>query len=517
MSIRDKERLAPRWVSLLAAALVLGTPGSAWALQVTVPPRVQGNPNVSYEAINGQTTMLMAIVEGCNDVHWQVDINGDGDYLDANEQDRHTVGNNYFVALDLDVQLAPAEGNRLMFPKFRVTGCGATETAVMPVKVYVDRICGGLAANQCNGDQNLSLTRRIYAARAVSRGMWWLFKRFSHDTSNGVRRCWNPNSAYTEFTTGHTINAFLRRGHGFGARRDADPYYRHMTQCGLHFFLSQMSYSNHEASLNNGAGDVDNNGVNGQALFMNWGSGYRYSYTSTAWVEPVAQFGNLDYESPIGPTAGRTLRHISQDLADAMTHCQSSDGWWHYSCNQTGTDASTNGWPPEALRLLERKAGAETYAWHKTQQRNKLNGHCDHRGCYYSSWKPALAGNGLTGYGWTEDQIWDGNNANIRGLLNAAQGYNYTGAGLYYMYATTKGMRAFSPEIRYYPNGTNWNDQFTDYLVPRFADDGSYPNDNSYVNRIGTDGETAVAVQIIQSWLEAVGKASWSMVGSSPP
>ena len=164
-------------------------------------------------------------------------------------------------------------------------------------------------------------------------------------------------------------------------------------------------------------------------MFFGWGS-HPYSYNSTAWVEPVAMFGEPDYQAPLGPVQGRNLVHIGQDIADALVHCQNGEGYWHYNCQQGGIDGSTNGWPPEALRLLNRKFGIETYAWARNLQRNRLNGHSGTSGCYYHGWRTTLSGNCLTGYGWTEDQSREtGAAGKINQLLQAAQGVNYNAAG----------------------------------------------------------------------------------------
>ena len=124
--------------TLLAGALAVHA-----APDVHIPPRVQNNPDVPYEAYNGAPTMLMAIVEGdgcLNGVQAQWDINGDGDYADANEELRNYPGNGYFSRVELDVQYPPAEGDRRYFPKVRVVCGGGEGTATMPVQVWVDRV-----------------------------------------------------------------------------------------------------------------------------------------------------------------------------------------------------------------------------------------------------------------------------------------------------------------------------------------------------------------------------------------
>ena len=121
---------------------------------------------------------------------------------------------------------------------------------------------------------------------------------------------------------------------------------------------------------------------------------------------------------------GAELQDLGGDLADGLVYCMSASGQWYYSCRNDGhPDASTNGWAPEALRLLERKFGTNTYSWARDTQRGWLNRHCsdnsnnDHRlfGCnYHIEWNynggvGKLAGNALVGYGWTQYQDFNDN------------------------------------------------------------------------------------------------------------
>ncbi len=511
----------------LTAALALLSSG-AWAqdnpLRVTAIPWVQENPDIPHPAVNGLPTQLQAVAEGgsCGGAYtYRWDWNGDGDYDDANETWRNASAAGqyagYFAPLELDVQLPATPGDRLFAPKVQVDCGGERASATMPVLVRVDRICAGYTdQNQCQGDQNLALTREVYRDRAVDRGLWWLFKRFTHRTNDTLGHdehlCHNPNAGGGSgrmaqlFSTGQTLNAALRRGHGYGQNRDADPYFRHLTLCGVHTLLTNTTLGNIRFD------DVDDRGTNGQGIFWNdrvIGNGagaYVYSYEASAWIEPLANFGNPEYVSPVGPAGvfGQTLASVGQDMADALAHCQGADGWWHYTCQAQSTDASTNGWPPEAMRLLERKFGVETYDWAKTAQRAKLNTYCNGNGCYYGNWNVNLSGNGLVAYGWTQDQVLDPNNANQSGLLTAIQSVNHTAAGIYYMYATTKGMRAYVPEIERFPNGRDWHTEFSTFLMnSQVADGRLWTNDPSYVSWGGQDAITSVGVQILQTWLEA--------------
>ncbi len=511
--------LSPSRVALSAVALCLLTaPASAQqaALRVTAIPWVQENPDIPHPALNGLPTQLQAIAEGgnCGGAYtYRWDWNGDGDYDDASEGWNNAsaggIRTNFYAPLGLSVQLPNVPGDRLFAPKVQVDCAGERASTTMPVLVRVDRICSGYTnANQCQGDQNLLLTREVYRDRAIDRALWYLFAQLTHradDTlGHAEHTCWAAGIEPL-YTTGHLLNAFLRRGHGHGQNRDADPYYRHVTQCGLHGILTNLTLGNIRFD------DDAAQGTDSQGLFHSGrlyaGGSYTSSYTSSAWIEPVANFGAPDYVSPVGPAGvfGQTLRQVGQDLADSLVHCQGADGWWHYSCQAQSTDCSTNGWAPEALRMLERKLGVVTYDWAKTAQRNKLAQYSGASGCYYSSWKHELSGNGLVAWGWTEDETLDPNNANVMGLLTSVQNVTPASRGLYYIYAATKGLRSFTPEIRYLPNGRDWNAEYTIFLLGQQAVDGSFNWGGawSWNTSIGIVARTAMTTQIIQSWLEA--------------
>ena len=505
-------------------------------LVVTPIPWVQENPQIPHIALNAMPTMLQAIAEGgnCASYTYRWDWNGDGDYADANEGNLNAAKAasyaGYFAPLPLNVQYPVAAGDRMYFPKVEVT-CGAeVETAIMPVVIRVDRVCGGLLQANCTAEQNLDLTRNLYAARAIDRALWYMFTNFQHQTHDGqgnqVHTCWYATSTPVMYGTGHAINAFERRGHGYGPGRDSDPYYRHLTQCGINGLLTTMNmvanpYFDDSAALGVDQQYIDN--VTGVMDGTFWGS---ESYATTAWVEPIVGFGNRDYVAPAGRASirGRTLQSIGQDLADglvqSMNNSATGGGWYYTSYNggaSAHNDASTNGWAPEALRLLERKFDVETYQWAKNRQRLWLQTYCPNGRCVYHDGDGRLAGNALVGYGWTENQTFDPNNAQLSALLNSVQALNHGSLGLYYMYASTKGLRSFVPEIDRLPNGRDWSAEFTTYLLPLQAADGSWNwvggwPWGGYVNQ-GT--RTGMTTQIIQSWLEttAVARATPQLTG----
>ncbi len=508
-----------RSISQIVLAILLCAPAYAQELEVTAVQWVQGNDDIPHPALNGRPTMLQAIAEGgqCNgsySYHW--DINGDGDYEDANEQDRNASSggnyNSYFAALGIDVQFPDVQGDTLLFPKVEVTCGEETATAIMPVQVRVQRLCPNYPANNnCGPDENIQLTRRWHADRAVDRALWYMFTSFRHFRDDGhghnVHTCRYEPAGPMLYGHGHAMNAFLRRGHGHGPGRAGDVYYRHLTQCGLHaqlttFAMSGGMYFN----------DVNDVGVNEQRIsYQNGqlgGFGHWSSYGATAWVEPVASFGNPDYEAPAGPNniVGRTLRDIGQDLADGLIQCMRGDGGWYYSCSNGGgstNDGSTNGWAPESLRLLERKFGIDTYQWAKDRQRTWLDNNCNNGTCNYHHGDARLSGNALVGYGWTNDEVFSGQ-GNLQAHLNSVQGNNHESLGLYYMYASTKGLRSFVPEITRLPNGRDWAAEFTDFLLRQQAAGGSWSWAGGWPWRgsVNDASRTAMITQIIQSWLE---------------
>ncbi len=521
-------------------ALWSGQAAAQPALTVTAVQWVQGRPNIPHPAVNGKTTMLQAIVEGGNcggNYQYRWDWNGDGDFLDANEGVRNasSAGNyaGYFAPLELDVQYPPAQGDTLYFPKVEVTCAGATASTTMPVLIRVDRICTG--ANppfQCTAEQNVNLTRRVHADRAVDRALWWMFKQFRHFSDDGyghnVHTCRFESGSPMLYAHGHALNAFLRRGHGHGAGRDSDVYFRHLTQCGVHAQLTTFS-------MRGGLWFDDRNDVgrNGEAItYTNGQLGdfgyYSATYGGSAWVEPIASFGNPDYVAPAGAANvfGRSLREIGQDLADGLVQCMTSDGAWFYTCqNGAGTtnDASTNGWSPESLRLLRRKFGTETYQVARDRQRNWLGRYCPNGRCVYHTTdhpgpQARLSGNALVGYGWTENEVYSPNNATLQSHVLAIESNNHPHIGLYYMYASTKGLRSFNPEITLLPGGRNWANEFTDFLFPLQLGDGSWDwaGEWPWRNSINNPARTAMITQIIQSWLEVQAYARATPEGAGP-
>jgi hypothetical protein len=506
------------------------------ALVVTPIPWVQENPQIPHPAVNAKPTMLQAIAEGgeCASYTYRWDWNGDGDYADANEGNlvaaKAASFAGYFAPLPLDVQFPIAAGDRLYYPKVEVT-CGAeVATATMPAVVRVDRVCGGLTAGDCNADQNLEFTRNLWVSRAIDRALWYMFRNFNHQVNDGqghnVHTCWYAASTPVLYGTGHALNAFLRRGHGYGPGRDSDPYYRHMTQCGINGLLTTMNmagptYFDDDAGLGVNQQFIDN--VTG---VMDGTFHGMESYATTAWVEPIVGFGNMDYVAPAGRAGiiGRTLRDLGQDLADglvqSMNNSAGGGGWYYTSLAGTATahnDASTNGWAPESLRLLERKFGVQTYAWAKDRQRLWLNTYCPNGRCQYHSGDGRLAGNALVGYGWTEDQTFNPANAQVVSHVNAVQGLDHAGLGLYYMYASTKGLRSFVPEIDRLPNGRDWSAEFNAFLTPLQAADGSWSwvGGWPWAGSVNNHTRTTLVTQIIQSWLEttAVARANPQLTG----
>ena len=529
--------------TLLALTLATLPPALA-QLRVTAIDWVQGRPEIPHPAINGKSTILQAIAEGgdCGgNYQYRWDYNGDGDFDDLAEGWRGTSAGGhrggYYAPLGLEVQYPDQPGDRLFFPKVEVDCAGERQSASMPVLVRVDRVCDGYPDSidgRCEEGENISLTRQTHHDRVVDRGLWWMFNRINHygddGRRGGVHACvfWGAPTYYGQ---GHMLNAFLRRSHGFGPGRDSDPYYRNATQCGLNALVGTYTMT--------GGNWFDDDGTRGwdgwrmQYSEGRLGGGTHWSsYASTAWVEPIANYGNGDYQVPGGENnvIRRELRDLAGDLADGLVYCMADSGQWYYSCRSDGhADASTNGWAPEALRLLERKFGTNTYSWAKDRQRGWLNAHCsdnhngDHRlfGCNYhveqiGGGYGKLAGNALVGYGWTQDQDFHDNRGDagwrMREHWVAASRLDHNWWGLYYMYASTKGMRSFVPEQKMFENGRDWATEFAHFLLTTSENDQYWrwcSNENvgqchwHWRESINIDTATALSVQVVQTWLEA--------------
>lgn len=532
MAVLKRPFYFPLFGGLFAiSTLLVAEVASADPLTVTAIPWVQTNPDIPHIAVNGLSTSLQAIAEGGTCIpnyRYRWDWNGDGDYDDPNEGFMNASSGQYsnlFAPLHHEITFPPAEGDRIYYPKVQVE-CGAeVATAIMPVLIRVNRVCPGYADDSrnpnCGTEGNVELTRQVVSDRAIDRGLWYLFRKAVHSTqdANGhqTQTCTLLGS-YKLYATGHALNAFLRRGHGHGVGRDNDPYYRHMTLCGLHALLDTMHLTT--VSFN----DNDALGFNQQAIYFSDAHGISStkwaSYESTSWVEPIANFGSPDFIARSGNNAtfNRSLREIGQDLADGLVRCMTSNGGWDYGCATATThDASTSGWAPEGLRILERKFNVDTYTWAKNNHRNWLSSNCPNGVCSYGvGWQ--LSPNALVGYGWTENQTFTGT-----GQPNATynQVSNWFTSGfwqLYYIYATTKGLRSFVPEIKYLNGGQDWSKAFTDFFVtgksPARSDesakqeaDGSWDWEGGWCcgggyNMVSVTETTGLIIQVIQTWLE---------------
>jgi hypothetical protein len=519
----------------------------ATPLTIAPIPWVQSNPNIPHIALNGLPTHLQAIAEGgtCNSYSYRWDINSDGDFDDTNENSISINKNAYFAPLHLETTLPNALGNTYIFPKVEVTCGQEIATATYPIEIIVDGICNNYINDpnnaNCGNDGNLSYTRKMHSNRSIDNAMWYLFRQAIHKTNDSLQHdehlCYIPGNQ-TLYTTGHTLNVFLRRGHGYGANRDNDPYYRNLTQCGLHSILATMQLKNI------GFTDTDTLGTPGKGMefvaLNNLSAWYWASYESTAWAEPLANFGNPDYISPVGRVGiyNTSLKNIGQDLIDGLLQCTTSDGAWFYTCmNMTSVtdDASTNGWAPEAIRLLKRKFYNIDYDSFKNKQRTWLSIHCPNGVCAYDGPGPKLAGNTLVGYGWTENEDIN-TNAQVSSAVNAIQSWYLTDSnhwGLYYVYATTKGLRSFTPEITYLPNGTHWANEYIDFFLTgknntKNSNGASKQLNNGtwtwagnwpWAGSFSTNERTAVTAQIIQSWLEVqpYAKASPQLISPNTP
>ncbi len=523
-----------RSLTNIIGALIFFTQGLfAEPLKVSAIPWVQSNLEIPHVAINNLPTQLQAIAEfgTCSGTYaYRWDINGDGDYNDQNENWLNSSSVSYagyFAPLSLDVQYSSAIGDRLYFPKVQVQCGSETQTAIMPVLVKVSRLCPNYANDpqnpSCSADDSFEITQQTHSARAIDRGLWYLFRQAIHRSNdslgNNAHLCY-ISGTQTLYSTGQALNTFLRRGHGFGIQRDTDPYYRHMTQCGLHSLLSTMQLRvlsfDDTASLGTDSQGMQFSALNGLSAFF-WSS-----YESTSWVEPLANFGNPNYISPVGRIGvlGQSLQNIGQDLADGLIQCMTADGAWFYTCsNLAGVtdDASTNGWAPEALRLLNRKLGVETYDSYKQKQKTWLATHCPSGSCTYDGGGGKLSGNALVGYGWVENEI---STTNIE-IADAIDWIDFwfqndpNHYGLYYLYAATKGLRSFVPEITKLPSGIDWHKEFSSFFLggknAKYNNSTAKQNTNGswswagnwlWATSLSTNERTSLVIQILQSWLE---------------
>ena len=469
-----------------------------------------GSTEIPHPALNGRSTILMAIAEGGNcggNYRYRWDVNGDGDFDDGNEGWRNTNSgghrSGYWAPLGLEITFPNVPGDRIFYPKVEVSCAGQTVAVAVPYLVRTERICRNYPGDYyggCGDEDNPELTRQYYHDRIVDRALWWMFNSMSHygddGRRGGVHAC-VYHGGPTMYAQGHMLNAFLRRSHGYGPGRDIDVYYRHATYCGINALIGTYSMSS-----GMWFNDSNDDGWDGwRVSYSNGrlgGAWYFGSYGSTAWVEPIVNYGNPGYQVPGGEDRirGRTMRSVGADLRDGILYCMGGSGQWYYGCGSDGhADQSTSGWAPEAMRLLGRKFGLDTYGWARDKHRRFAHRCCTHGtnnnaqlfGCTYHTEGYAggigkLAGNALVSYGWTQNQDFTNNDGDtawrMREHWRSVTRLNHNWWGLYYMYATTKGLRSFVPELRYMETersgarySSDWSPNFAHFLVTHMRDD----------------------------------------------
>jgi hypothetical protein len=519
---------------LVLASLVVAQPVAAGPLVVTSVHWVPSNVEIPHEAVNGRRTVLKAIAEGgetCEGSYtYRWDANGDGDYDDEGEGETpaNTSGRaGLFAVLEGRITFPDAANDRLHYPTVEVTCGEEVVTATYPVEARVDGICSryrqGNEGNWCDGGENLDLTRRVWANAAISDSLWYLFKRFTHRATDvegrDVHLCWLAES-YPAVSTASAYLAATRRSHRLGPGSEGDPYFRHLSECALHAVVDHLTPVDLSATLNFGQPvDADENGLGVHCSrdgAYNSCRSYNSSYIGGPVLEVLANFGDPDYVVPTGVEEGvfgRTLSELSQDFTDYLASClgtsdDGASGVWHYSCGAGGRDTSTHGWPAEALRIVEDKNGNIVPDWLKDLNEQYVRRYCGTFGCVYGAqW--TLAGNGLTTWGMVTNQVFDYDDGDMVSNLTGVQNFINQSLGEYYaMYASTKGLRAFVPEIRLLPDGRNWNNLYVDYLVGAQQADGSFGEDSSSIRNSGGVGmQAGLGVQILESWLDTQPRA----------
>ena len=518
----------------LSAAAVLGCsllPAVSLAQALTLTPVhwVPGDPEIPHATANGRETTFKAIAEGgsCGGSYtYRWDLNGDGDFDDAGEAEGLASSDGtragLFAVLETRTTYPAATNDRLYYARVEVT-CGAdTASANYPVEIRVDGICsrylqGADPATWCDPGENLDLTRRVRSNAAIDDALWYVFKRLTHQTTDAegrdVHTCWVPGTNPSAFTAAAYL-ATTRRSHRVGPAAATDPYFRHLTECALHAIVDSLdSVDLTGATFLDNSVDANDNGLGLQCGRADGliPCSHPTSYAGGPILETLANFGDPLYEVPTGVEGavfGRTLAELSQDYADRLAHCLSDFGGgaagWGYLCNDGHLDNSTNGWPAEALRIVEDKNAVVVPQWLKDMQRAYVTAYCGSDGCEYTGRKGQLAGNGLTAWGMVNDQLFDPDDGAMAANLSGVAGYFDSSFGnTYAMYATTKGMRAFVPELATLPDGRAWNDLYTDWHVRNQNADGHFGGSGHIWDTGQPAFATALGVQILESWLNA--------------
>lgn len=519
---------------LLRAAACLASsslPAAALAQALTVTPVhwVPGDPEIPHDAVNGRATTFKAIAEGgsCGGTYsYRWDLNGDGDFADPGEAAAQASSDGaragLFAALETRATYPDATNDRLYYARVEVTCGSEIVSATYPVLVRVDGVCsrylaGADPAAWCDPGDNLLLTRRVRGNAAIDDALWYVFSQLTHQATDAegrdVHTCWIPGG-YPGAYTAAAYLAATRRSHRLGPAAAGDPYFRHLSACALHALVDSL-------------GPIDLDGqtrfeqpvdANGNGIGLRCGPdggllacGYGTSYEGGPILETLANFGDPTYRVPTGVEGdvfGRTLAELSQDYADTLAWCLSDFGGgaagWGYQCDDGHLDNSTNGWPAEALRIVTDKNGVVVPQWLRDMQRAYLVTYCGADGCEYTGRQPQLAGNGLTAWGMVSGQVFDPDDPFMAATLQGVQAQFDASLGTTYdMYATTKGMRAFVPELETLPDGRSWNDLYADWHVRNAQADGHFTGSGNMWDSHPPAFATALGVQILESWLNA--------------
>ena len=174
----------------------------------TAPPTIRAipfvptRPDLPHPVMNNEPTILQAIADdsNCNDLNYRWDVNGDGDFNDANEQWRDTQfnqGPQRYRPLGLAHTFPASQYEQTFYPRVQIACDGdVVDSVTVPYRTLGSAACTNYPqppqsdnyepAISCTSAQNDRLTRRHYTQASVDRALWYLFTQFNHYDDDGV-------------------------------------------------------------------------------------------------------------------------------------------------------------------------------------------------------------------------------------------------------------------------------------------------------------------------------------------
>ena len=437
-------------VASILATFWLAHSASLAQLRVLTVPFVASNPAIPHDTYNGVPTTFKAIARnGTGNYDYAWDFNGDGVYDYFN-----STTNSYDLSATYSY---PAQASdRLFIARIRVTSGPDTVTAEYRVLIHEPA------------------TRAVKVNRAIDDALWFLHVRMQRGASGGIEYGSDPGG--TLGATGMAAQAWAIQGHKVNGDYDSNPYVEDVRRA-LNFCLFYTASYSIAAQP---AGDPDVNG-NGIGLYS---AQMSVLYETGIVLMALANSGDSSVVAAPGfsdpAVAGRTYGAIVQDMVDFLAFAQNESsvyrGGWRYGPNYGSSDMSVTQWPVIGLEAAETNPDfgplITVPPWVKSELRDNFLSYDQGADGGFGYVGPGGSNFPRTGAGLA-CQAWVGlteTDARVTAAVNYLDshwdwtGYDGNLDSFYAMYAVTKGMRGFTPDLT--TIGTrDWYAEYADRLI----------------------------------------------------